>query len=44
MYNSCFQVYGIYIWMLKHQIILNEYTVFCQINCLVFVLYITTVF
>jgi len=44
MYNCCLQVYGIYIWMLKHQSLLNVYTVFCQINCLVFVLYITIIF
>jgi hypothetical protein len=41
MYNSCFAIVE-YICMLKHQIIIDVNTVFCQRNCLVF-LYITTV-
>jgi hypothetical protein len=36
MYKFCFQVYGIYICKLKHQITLNVNIVFSQINCLVF--------
>ena len=30
MYNSCFQVYCNYIWMLKHQIILNVNIIFAR--------------